>query len=182
MLTAYLVLGVKGCVEGVHHHHDLVGRGTTASRIDDERAVQSLVNVSLQRNRVAVIEMQAKRVGVELIHERVARLHLLAGKRAVHVGWMPPVKMDRMWVRAEISERDPDAVAFGGANRGSRHLSVVGPCRKNRPGAISISRSTAKNSCSRSNVPSSRGVSGNTWIARSDPCPKSSSSAKTLMD
>ena len=104
--------------------------GTRRLRIDDEDAVEPLVNVALQRNRVAVIEMQAERLGVELVDELAARHHLMFGQRPVHLRRMPAVEMNRVRVRALIQERDANAVAFGRADRRARHLAVERPRRK----------------------------------------------------
>ena len=52
------VLVVEVGVEAVHHHHELVGGRPAAARIDDERAVEPLVDVALERNGVTVIQVQ----------------------------------------------------------------------------------------------------------------------------
>src|SRR5687768_3976436 len=64
-----LVLAVEVRVEPVHHHHQLVRRGAAALRVDDEDAVKSLVDVPLDRHRVAVIELQPRGLRVELVDE-----------------------------------------------------------------------------------------------------------------
>ena len=102
--------------------------------IDDEGAVEALVDVALQRHRVAVIEVQAERLGVELVDESIAGHHLVLGQRAVHLRRMPAVEMDRVGVGALIQEIDADPIPFGGAQRRTRHLAVERPCREEHAG------------------------------------------------
>ena len=92
------------------------------------------MDVPLQRHRVAVIEVQAERLGVELVDEPRARHDLVLGQRAVHLGRMPAVKVDRVRMRALVQELDADAIAFGRADRRAGHLAVVGPGRKEHAG------------------------------------------------
>jgi hypothetical protein len=79
-----------GGVEAVHHHDESLParilrrakqpRGSDLSLIgmarrigvDDEGAVQALVDVPLQRHRVAVIEMTAEWKGIELVDESLS--------------------------------------------------------------------------------------------------------------
>ena len=93
-----LVLAIEVGVEAVHHHDELLplpvlGRAEEARAgnvgllgmtrrigIDDEGAVHALVDVPLQRQGVAVIEVAAEREGVELVGEFLAGADL-AGAR-----------------------------------------------------------------------------------------------------
>ena len=92
------------------------------------------MDVALQRHRVAVIEVQAERLGVELVDESIAGHDLVLGQRAVHLRRMPAVEVNRVRMRALIQEVDADAIAFGGAQRRTRHLAVEGPGRKEHAG------------------------------------------------
>ena len=49
----HLVLAVEVGVEPVHGHHQLVGRRPGLGRVDDEDAVEALVDVAAQRRDVA---------------------------------------------------------------------------------------------------------------------------------
>jgi hypothetical protein len=117
-------------VKRVHHHDQLVSGRARLARVNDEGAVEPLVDVPLQRHSVAVIQVQTRRFGVELVHKRFAGEHLVLGKRAVHFRRMPSVKVNRVRMRPLIEEADAEAVAFGGANRRTRDLAVVSPRRE----------------------------------------------------
>ena len=108
------VLAVEIGVEGVHHHdHFLplaIFRRAQQARagdigmlgmaggvgIDDEGAVHALVQVPLQRQRVAVVEVAAERLGVELVDEFLARIDHAGSRNAVHAGGMDAVEMHRV--------------------------------------------------------------------------------------
>ncbi len=130
----HLVVGVEVRVEAVHHHDQLVGRRAPARRVDDEHTVETLVDVPLQRNRVTVVEVQAERLGVELVDKPITRLHLLVRQRPVHLRRVPAVKVDGVRMRAHVDERHADAITLRRAKRGARHLTVVGPRRKEHAG------------------------------------------------
>ena len=127
-----LVLSVEVGVECVEHHDELVGRGTRrlGRRIDDEGAVEPLMHVALQRISVTVIEVDAERVGVELVYEPITRHHLMGRQRPIHLWRVPAVKVDGVRMSALVDEVDPDTVASPGANRRPWHLPVVGPSRE----------------------------------------------------
>src|SRR4029079_5981555 len=129
-----LVVGVEVGVEPVHHHHHLVGGWARRLRIDDEDAVEPLVQMAFQRHGVAVIEVQPERLGVELVDERAAGHHLVLRQRAVHLGRVPAVKVDGVGVRALVDEGHPHAVAFRRAQRGAGHLAVERPRGEEDPG------------------------------------------------
>ena len=98
--------------------------------IDDEGAVHALVHVPLQRQRVAVIEVAAERLGVELVDELLARIDQAGARHAVHARRMDAVEMHRVRMRAVVLEDDPQPVAFGRAQRRAGHAAVVGPGRE----------------------------------------------------
>jgi hypothetical protein len=127
-----LVLTIEIGVEAVHHHDHLAGRRPARFRVDDERPVQALVNVPLDGNGVAVIQMQPERLGVELIHEALAPAYRLEGP--VHARGVDPMEMDAVGVAPLIDEPHPNPVALGAANGGPGYLSIVGPCRIEDPG------------------------------------------------
>src|SRR6266850_4396385 len=130
-----LVVCVEIGVERVHHHDQFVGRRTGAARIDNERPVKSLVNVPLQRNGVAMIEVQSERIRVELVDEALTRLNLVLRQRTVHRRLVPAMKMKGVRVRAEVLERDLQAIPFGGANGRPRYLAVERPRGEEQPGS-----------------------------------------------
>src|SRR5215213_4592330 len=88
-----LVAGVEGGVKGVHHHDELLPllrlgmigvprfrRVALPGRIgvDDVGAVKPLVDVALERGRVAVVEVAAEGPGLELVDELLPDLDLTA--------------------------------------------------------------------------------------------------------
>src|SRR4051812_27976751 len=82
--------------------------------IDDEGAIEPLVNVPLQRAGVAVIEMESERFGGEFIRVLIADCDLAAPdagdavmKRAVNA-----MKVHRVRMRAGVREVDPQQVAL----------------------------------------------------------------------
>ena len=115
-----LVLVVEVGVEPVHHHHEflpllVLGRAEQAGArdrrllgmprrigIDDEGAVHPLVDVPLQRQRVAVIEVAAERQGVELVDELAAGIDHAGAGNAVHARGMDAVEMHRVRMRSLI--------------------------------------------------------------------------------
>ena len=65
-----IVLVVEIYIKAAHHHHKLlVHRRASPLRVDDERAVQSFGDVPGQGGSVAMVEMQAERLGIEFIGE-----------------------------------------------------------------------------------------------------------------
>src|SRR3954454_13304107 len=98
-------------------------------RVDDERAVEPLVNMPLQRAGVAVIKMKSERLSREFIRVLIADCDLAtpnAGdaimKRAVNA-----MKVHRVRMRAGVREMDPEQVPLVGAKRRTWHPAVVGP-------------------------------------------------------
>ncbi len=120
-----VVLAVAVGVEAVHHHHELLRRRTRLLRVDDERAVEALVDVLLQRRGVAVVEVHPRRPRRELVGERVARGDDL--EDAVHLGRVDPVEVDRVRVGAAVDEVDAQQVVLGRPDHGPRRAPVVGP-------------------------------------------------------
>ncbi|MCZ7589090.1 MAG: hypothetical protein M5U27_09625 [Gaiella sp.] len=116
-------VGVR--VEAVHHHDELAGGLARRLRVDDERAVEALVDVLLERRRVAVVHVEAGRPGRELVRELLAWADDL--EDAVHVRGMDPVKMDRVRVRTRVGESHPQEVVLGRSDHGPRNGAVVRP-------------------------------------------------------
>ena len=128
-----LVLAVEIGVEGVHHHDEflparVLGRAEQprarrlallgmARRIgiDDEGAVHALVDVPLQRQRVAVVEVAAERTGVELVDELFARRRSspAPGTPSMRAAWMP-WKCMVCGCEPVVLEDDAQPVALGG--------------------------------------------------------------------
>src|SRR5688500_989973 len=67
-----VVLPVAVRLVAVHHHHELARRRPGLLRVDDECAVEALVDVLLQRRRMAVVELHPGGAGRKLVPERVA--------------------------------------------------------------------------------------------------------------
>src|SRR5215217_6832281 len=146
-----LVLAVEVSVEGVHHHHELlpirvfgcaekagashVGllRVSCWIRIDNECAVHPLVDVSLQWQGMAVVEVTTERKGIELVGEHLAGTDLASPQNTIHPCRMDAMKMDGMTMRTVVLEHDPHSVAFGDAQGRTGHSSVVGPGREEEP-------------------------------------------------
>src|SRR5215213_2784051 len=85
---------------------------TCRIRIHDEGTVQALVDVPLQRNGVAVVEVAAKGFGLELVDEFTARKNVTSSRDAVHPGGVDAMEVHRVWVRATVPEDDPDPLAL----------------------------------------------------------------------
>ena len=127
-----VVAAVAVGVVAVHHQHELLRRRARLLRIDDEGAVEPLVDVLLQRRRVAVVELHPRRLGRELVGELLAGIHDL--EDAVHIRRMDPVEVNRVRVRGGVHEVDPEDVVLGRANDGSGDCAVVGPRREEDAG------------------------------------------------
>ena len=83
---------------------------------------------ALQRRGVAVVEVQAERLGVELVDEaRRPAPPAAPGSEPSIAGGCQPWKWRRVRVRSLVQEVDPDAVPLGGADRRPRHLAVERP-------------------------------------------------------
>ena len=79
---------------------------------------------------MAVIEVAAERLGVELVDELLARSDQPGARHPVHARRMDAVEMHGVRVRAVVLENDPQPVAFGRAQCGPGNTTVVGPGRK----------------------------------------------------
>src|SRR5215212_4067665 len=118
-----LVAGVKGGIEGVHHHDELLPLlrlgviGVPRFRripllrrigVDDVGAVEPLVDVALERGGVAVVEMAAKGPGVELVDELLPDLDLTATDAGDPVlkGAVDTVEVHGVGVGAGVREVD----------------------------------------------------------------------------
>src|SRR6185295_14012161 len=64
-----LVVLVEVRIECVLHHHELICLRTPLRRVDDEHAIETLCDVAGERQRVAVIQVQPERAGLELVRE-----------------------------------------------------------------------------------------------------------------
>jgi hypothetical protein len=111
-----LVLVVEIRIEGVHHHHQflpllVLRRAEQAGTrdgglfgmprrvgIDDKGAIHPFVNVPLQRECVAMIEMTPKWQRIEFIDELLAGIHQPGARNSVHARGMNTVKMHRVRV------------------------------------------------------------------------------------
>ena len=124
-----LVRAVEVGVEAVHDHHELVGGRAAGLRVDHERAVEALGDVLGQRGRVAVVEVQPERRGVELVDGRVARLDVAGADpgHAVHHVAVDAVEVHRVRVAGAVREAHPQPLALAGAQGGAGHAPVVGP-------------------------------------------------------
>src|ERR671910_2954773 len=123
----HLVGGVEVGVEAVHDHDHLVGLGTAFLGIYDEGAVEAFFDVLPERRRVAVVEMQPGRFGVELVHELLPLPYEL--EDPVHVGRVEAVEVDGVGMRTVVLEADSQPLPLPGPQGGTGNLPVVGPGR-----------------------------------------------------
>ena len=79
---------------------------------------------------MAVVEVQAKGFGVELIDEVLPGVHVLRHPGSVHSRRVEAVEMDRMRVCSGIGKADANTVPLARTNGGAGHPPVVGPGRK----------------------------------------------------
>ena len=109
--------------------------GLPALWVDDECAVKTLVDMPLERCGMAVIEVTAKRLGVKLVDELLARQDFARAHAsdAIHFGGMNTVKMHCVGMAAAVEEVDPQVVAFRAANGWAGDTTVVSPGRKANP-------------------------------------------------
>src|SRR5215211_1403461 len=119
--------GVEVGVEAVHDHDHLIGLGTAFFGVYDEGPVESFFDVLPERRRVAVVEMQPGRLGVELVHELLPRPYEL--EDPIHVGRVEAVKVDGVGMRAVVLEADAQPFPLRGPQGGAGNLPVVGPGR-----------------------------------------------------
>jgi len=97
----------------VHKLFAASGCGVAAwIRVDHEGTVHALVEVPLQGQRVAMVEMAAERLGIEFVDEFVAGVDQARPRHAVHPRRVDAVEMHGMRVRAVILEDDPQPVAI----------------------------------------------------------------------
>ncbi len=83
------------------------------------------MDVLLQRSRVAVVEVEAGRLRLELIGEAPSGLDDL--EDAVHVRRMDAVEVDRVRMRSGVHEVHAQAIAFGSADHRAGRCAVVDP-------------------------------------------------------
>ena len=131
-----LVRAVEVGVEAVHDHDELVRLGAPLLGVDDECAVEALGDVRRQRGRVAVVEVQAERVGVELVDGSTAGLDQ-AGTGAwdaVAASRVEAVEVDRVRVGRAVDQRDAQPLALACPQSRAGHPTVVRPGRELHPG------------------------------------------------
>lgn len=147
-----LVCSVEVGVEGVHHHRQflpssILGAAERARGchgrilgvpggigVNHEQAIHALVNVPLQRQGVAMIEVASERLGVELVDELFAGTNQTGTRNAVHSRRMDAVEVHRMRVRSIVAEDDPQPLAFLRPQCRSGHAVIEGPGRKEDAG------------------------------------------------
>ncbi len=95
--------------------------------VDDKSAVEPLVDVAFQRDRMAVVKVRPKWLGVELVGEFLARSDLAGAGHTVHARRMDAVEVDGVRVAARVGEAHADTLALGAAQRWSRDAPVIGP-------------------------------------------------------
>ena len=119
-------------IEAAHHHNEfMVNRRASFFGVNNERTVKSFGNMTCQREDVAVIEMQAEWIRIELIDESSPGWTIPPGPEpdAIHCAWMKAMEVHGVRMIAAIAEMDADAVAFGGADCGARDAAVIRPGR-----------------------------------------------------
>ena len=129
--------------------------------IDDEQPVHALVDMTRQRQRVAMIEMAAEGLGVEFVDELLSRTDQAGAGNAIHPGGVDAVEMHRMRMRSIVPEDDAAAARLpsrAAPGPGTRPLKVQ--AGNMTPGAISISLSSAVTSKVRSRAAVRHGRDG----------------------
>ena len=106
--------------------------GRLLARVDHEGAVHAPGDVLGQRRDVAVVQVQAERLGLELVGDRLARGDDAGAdtRHAVHLGGMDPVEVDRVRMLGPVAEPDPKPLALARPQRRRRDAAVVGPGRE----------------------------------------------------
>ena len=101
--------------------------------VDDEGAVEAAGDVGGERRDVAVVEVQAEGLGVELVGEALAGLDLAAAavladpRHAVHQRRVDAVEVHRVRVVGGVDEADPQPLALAGPQGRAGDAAVVGP-------------------------------------------------------
>ena len=120
-----VVLAVTVRVVAVHHENELAGSLARRLGVDDEGAVQALVDVLLERRRVTVVDVEPRRTRRELVREVFAWPDDL--EDAVHRRRVDPVEVDRVRVRTRVREPDAQDVVLGRPDHGAGDGAVVRP-------------------------------------------------------
>jgi hypothetical protein len=130
-----VALGVEVRVEAVHHHHELVGLLAALLGIDDERAVHAARDVLGQRPDVAVVQVHAERLGVELVHRALSRLDQAVADlgHPVHRRRVDAVEVHRVRMLGPVDEADAQQLPLARPQRRARHAAVEGPRRVRDP-------------------------------------------------
>src|SRR4029450_11257805 len=105
---------------------ELVSLWAVPLGVDDEGAVHPLRDVIGEGKRVAVIEMQAEGLRVELVGDRSTRWDHPGAEtwNTVHLCGMDAVEVDRVGMRGAVTELDPQSLAFAAAERGTGNPAV----------------------------------------------------------
>ena len=144
-----VVLAVAVRVVAVHDHHELARRRPRLLRVDDERAVEALVDVLLERRRVAVVELHPVRARRELVGERARPARRSRRRRPCFPGWIP-----WKWIvcgcEPPFVKLDAEDVVLGRADDRPRDGAVVRPgASKSTPWATSIVAVDGESGCTR---------------------------------
>src|SRR3989344_9209346 len=131
------VLAVKVRVKGIHNHDKFLRslRAGVIFGIDKIRTIKAMIEMLRDGKGMAVIEMQTKWGSLEFVGEAFAGQYEIVGHRAIHFRRMETVEVHRVWFGTIVCEIDTNEVAFGGADCGAWHLSVVCPRRKYHTGS-----------------------------------------------
>src|SRR5680860_545071 len=101
-------------------------------RVDDERPVETFMNMSFQRSGMAVIQVNPKGFGIELVSEYLAGLDI-SPTDACHTikeSAVDAVEMHGVRVGAVIDEMNTQTFPFVAPQGGAGHLTVIGPGRE----------------------------------------------------
>src|SRR5215211_1059485 len=121
-----VVFSVKVGVVAVHHHHHFVSLRPWSLGVDYVDAVQAVRYVLLKWHHVAVVKVQADRLGVKLVGELTAWAYDL--KYTIHFGAMDTVKVHRVLLGAIVYEMDPDSVTLGSPDGRPGNAPIKSPC------------------------------------------------------
>src|SRR3990172_4830320 len=124
-----LVLAVEVRIEGGHHHNHSPRPRAPLRRVDDERPVETLVDVALQGQRVAVVLVKTEGFRVKLVDEALSWEDLPRpnARYSVHLGRVDSVKVHSVGMAARVDELHPDALASLAAEGRAGHRAVEGP-------------------------------------------------------
>src|SRR5665811_674246 len=101
--------------------------------IDNEGAIESLVDMPFQRRGMTVIQMAAERKSVEFVDEILSWPDFARARNAVHPSRMDAMEMHGVNVATGVAENDADSVALGDTQGWTRDPTTVGPGREHDP-------------------------------------------------